>query len=140
MLEICKKKLGGPAATCARRNLPSCSSGQTNAGGVQRVRYIVRGTSPRAQAGERVSGSAATAAAAPEVSPSHPRVPVIDSSDGRFIRECFRVRRFGRLRATRLYTSSNFQTRANRTSDLKKNTKLREGERERESGSIDAVI
>jgi hypothetical protein len=38
-----------------------------------------------------------------EVPPSHPRVPVIDSSDGRFIRKCFRVRRFGRLRiSTRL--------------------------------------
>jgi hypothetical protein len=35
-----------------------------------------------------------------KVPPSHPRVPVIDSSDGRFVRKCFRVRRFRRLRAS----------------------------------------
>lgn len=64
------------------------------------ARRIVRGTSLRA--------GTATAA---EVPPSHPRVPVIDSSDvGRFIRKCFRVS--AGLRARLAYTSSNFQIRA----------------------------
>jgi len=41
-----------------------------------------------------------------KVPPSHPRVPVIDSSDGRFVRKCFRVRRFRRLRASARACSS----------------------------------
>lgn len=89
-----KEKPGGARSYLrSKRKLPSCSSGRTNAGGCAESTSHCAWDIP-ARASERVSGSAA--AAALEISPSHPRVPVIDSSDGRFIRECFRVRRFGR--------------------------------------------